>query len=82
MFWAQGGQNEANGTKNGSTSCDQIFHEHAVNDINCFWAHKAEMSLRTLTSCNQLHQERKLESSVLGTGGKMSQMPVKLFQLI
>ena len=62
MFWAQGGgQNEANGTKNGSTSCDHIFHEHDLNDvqkigIKCFWAKEAEMSLRTLTSCNHRHQ--------------------------
>ena len=61
MFWAQGGQNDPNGSKILAINVIKIFHEHDVNDvkkvgIKCFWAHKAEMSLRTSTSSNHRHQ--------------------------
>ena len=61
MFWAQGRQNEENGSKIVPINLMKIFHEHDVNDvkkvrIRCFWAKEAEISLRPLPSSNHRHQ--------------------------
>ena len=51
MFWAQGGQNQPNGSEIVTINVIKIFHEHDVNDlkqlrVKCFWVQEAEMSLR------------------------------------
>ena len=58
MFWAQGGQNQPNGSKIVTINGIKIFHEHDVNDvkkvrIKCFRAKEAEMSIRPLPSNHQ-----------------------------
>ena len=65
MFWSEGSQNEPNGSKIVAINVIKIIHEHDLNDvqktgIKCFGAKEAEMSLRTLTSCNHRHQNFSL----------------------
>ena len=84
MFWAQGDQNEPNGSKIVPINVIKIFHEHDVNDVK-----KLESSVfcsrgrNELTAVNFFQSPtskffvnttnmitRKLESNVLGTGGQ------------
>ena len=83
MFWAQGGQNEPNGSKSVPINMFKIFHEHDVNDvkkngIKCFWAQDIKISHK-----HDEHDHWKAGIKCFGHRvTKMCQMAEKLSQLM